>query len=118
MKLFELRRIPAVIRVVIVDDHELVRRGLSDLLESDSELSVVGQAGNAYDAFHTVQSLAPEVVVLDVRLPDGNGVELCRDIKAHAPEIKVVMLTSFADDEALLPSCPCFSASVGLCRRG
>lgn len=91
-----------MIRVVIVDDHELVRRGLSDLLESDGALSVVGQAGNAYDAFHTVLTLLPEVVVLDVRLPDGNGVELCRDIKAHSPEIKVVMLTSFADDEALL----------------
>lgn len=91
-----------MIKVAIVDDHELVRRGLKDLIESDPELSVISQAGNVYDGYQVVSSTKPDVAILDVRLPDGNGVELCREIKSHSPEIKVIMLTSYADDEALL----------------
>lgn len=90
------------IKVAIIDDHELVRRGLKDLFESDDELQVVAQAGNAYDGLQMIKSLLPDVAVLDVRLPDGNGVELCREIQSQVPSVKVIMLTSYADDEALL----------------
>ena len=91
-----------MIKVAIVDDHELVRRGLKDLIDSDPELEVIAQAGNVYDGFNTISNHNPDVAILDVRLPDGNGVELCREIKSHNPQIKVIMLTSYADDEALL----------------
>lgn len=91
-----------MIRVAIVDDHELVRRGLADLIESDPELEVIAQAGNAFDGFTAIKRYLPDVAILDVRLPDGNGVELCREIQSQAPEVKVIMLTSYADDEALL----------------
>lgn len=91
-----------MIRVAIVDDHELVRRGLKDLIESDSELEVIAQAGNAYEALQVIKSQLPDVAILDVRLPDGNGVELCRELRTVVPEVKVIMLTSYADDEALL----------------
>lgn len=91
-----------MIRVAIVDDHELVRRGLTDLINSDSELEVIVQAANAYEGFQVIKSHQPDVAILDVRLPDGNGVELCRDIQSKVPGVKVIMLTSYADDEALL----------------
>lgn len=91
-----------MIRVAIVDDHELVRRGLKDLIDPDPDLEVIAQAGNVYDGFNTINNHSPDVAILDVRLPDGNGVELCREIKSHNPQIKVIMLTSYADDEALL----------------
>lgn len=91
-----------MIKVAIVDDHELVRRGLKDLIDTDPELEVIAQAGNVYDGFNTINNHRPDVAILDVRLPDGNGVELCREIKSHNPQIKVIMLTSYADDEALL----------------
>lgn len=90
------------IRVAIIDDHELVRRGLKDLIESDGELQVVAQAGNVYDGFQVVSNLKPDVAIVDVRMPDGNGVELCREILSHVDGVKVIMLTSYADDEALL----------------
>lgn len=90
------------IRIAIVDDHELVRRGLKDLIESDPELEVIAQAGNAFDGFQIIKTHKPDVAVLDVRLPDGNGVELCRDILSQIEGVKVIMLTSYADDEALL----------------
>ena len=91
-----------MIRVAIVDDHELVRRGLTDLIESDSDLEVVAQAGNTFDGLNVIKNHLPDVAILDVRLPDGNGVELCREIQSQIPEVKVIMLTSYADDEALL----------------
>lgn len=91
-----------MIRVAIVDDHELVRRGLKDLIESDPELEVVAQAGNTFEGFQIVKAHAPDVAILDVRMPDGNGVELCREIQSKVPGVKVIMLTSYADDEALL----------------
>ncbi|MFM8621559.1 MAG: response regulator [Candidatus Nanopelagicaceae bacterium] len=91
-----------MIRVAIVDDHELVRRGLTDLIESDSKLEVVAQAGSTFDGLQIIKKYLPDVAILDVRLPDGNGVELCREVQSQVPGVKVIMLTSYADDEALL----------------
>lgn len=93
------------INVFVVDDHELVRRGLVDLISAEEDLEVVGQAGNVQNALHNLNSLCnnpPQVAVLDVRLPDGNGIELCREIRSIYPGTYVLMLTSFSDDEALL----------------
>lgn len=91
-----------MIRVAVVDDHELVRRGLTDLIESDSELEVVAQAGSTFDGLQIIKKYLPDVAILDVRLPDGNGVELCREVQSQVSGVKVIMLTSYADDEALL----------------
>lgn len=90
-----------MIKVFLLDDHELVRRGLRDLLESEADLEVVGEAGTAADALSRIPATAPHVAVLDVRLPDGNGVEVCREVRSRHPEVQCLMLTSFADDEAL-----------------
>ena len=89
-------------RVFVVDDHELVRRGLIELIDTEKDLSVVGQAGNVQEALTTLESLTTDVAVLDVRLPDGSGIELCREIRSLYPDVKVLILTSFLDDEALL----------------
>jgi two-component system, NarL family, response regulator DevR len=89
------------IRVFLLDDHEVVRRGVRELLEADGEIEVVGEAGTADEALRRVPATRPDVAVLDVRLPDGNGVEVCRDIRSGHPEVRCLMLTSFADDEAL-----------------
>jgi two-component system, NarL family, response regulator DevR len=91
------------IRVFLLDDHEVVRRGVRELLEVDSqgEIEVVGEAGTADEALRRLPAVRPDVAVLDVRLPDGNGVEVCREIRSSHPEIRCLMLTSFADDEAL-----------------
>jgi DNA-binding NarL/FixJ family response regulator len=92
------------LRVVLVDDHEVVREGLRALLDADEEIEVVGEAGTVSDAVRRVGYESPDVVVLDVRLPDGSGIEACREIRARWPEVRVLMLTSFADDEALFSS--------------
>ena len=89
------------VKVVIADDHEVVRRGLADLLGMESDMEVVGEAGTAADALHRVPAARPDVAVLDVRLPDGSGVEVCREIRSQLPEVRCLMLTSYADDEAL-----------------
>jgi two-component system, NarL family, response regulator DevR len=91
------------IRVFLLDDHEVVRRGVRELLEADSqgEIEVVGEAGTADEALRRLPAVRPDVAVLDVRLPDGNGVEVCREIRSNHPDIRCLMLTSFADDEAL-----------------
>jgi len=89
------------IRVFLLDDHEVVRRGVRELLESDSEVEVVGEAGTAEEALGRIPATSPDVAILDVRLPDGDGVEVCREIRSRNPEIQCLMLTSFADDEAL-----------------
>ncbi|ACZ29229.1 two component transcriptional regulator, LuxR family [Xylanimonas cellulosilytica DSM 15894] len=88
------------VRVFLVDDHEVVRRGVADLLEAESDLEVVGEAGTAAEALVRVPALAPDVVVLDVRLPDGDGVAVCRELRATT-DVACLMLTSFDDDEAL-----------------
>jgi DNA-binding NarL/FixJ family response regulator len=89
------------IRVFLLDDHEIVRRGVADVLETDPGIIVVGEAKNAAEALARVPALRPDVAVLDVRLPDGDGVSVCRDLRARMPELAVVMLTSYSDDEAL-----------------
>ena len=88
-------------RVFLLDDHEIVRRGVRDLLEAEDDLEVVGEAGTAQEALGRLAATRPDVAVLDVRLPDGDGVEVCREIRSTHPEIACLMLTSFADDEAL-----------------
>ncbi len=89
------------IRVFLVDDHEVVRRGLKDLLDAEDDIEVVGDAATAGMALAGIASTSPDVAVLDVRLPDGNGVEVCREVRARDPRIACLMLTSFGDDEAL-----------------
>ena len=89
------------VRVVLCDDHELVRRGLRGLLESDLTINVVGEASNADEAVKVCAELAPDVVVMDVRMPGRSGIEACRDIRAAREQTKVLILTSFADDDAL-----------------
>jgi DNA-binding NarL/FixJ family response regulator len=88
-------------KVFILDDHEVVRRGLRELFESEDDLTVVGEGATAEEAWARVPSSQPDVAVLDVRLPDGDGVEVCRDLRSAMPELKCLMLTSYADDEAL-----------------
>lgn len=92
------------VRVFLLDDHEVVRRGLRDLLEAEDDLEVVGEAGTAEEAYGRIPATRPDVAVLDVRLPDGDGIEVCREIRSKHPEIQCLMLTSFADDEALFSS--------------
>jgi DNA-binding NarL/FixJ family response regulator len=89
------------IRVFLLDDHEIVRRGVRDLLESAGDIEVVGEAGTAQQALDRVGPAAPDVAVLDVQLPDGSGIEVCRDLRSAHPETAALMLTSFADDEAM-----------------
>ncbi|WP_040320307.1 response regulator [Aeromicrobium marinum] len=89
------------IRVFLLDDHEIVRHGLRGLLESESDIVVVGESGRAADAPDQIIDLGPDVAVLDARLPDGSGIEVCREVRSARPEIKVVILTSYDDDEAL-----------------
>ena len=91
----------AAIKIFLLDDHEVVRRGVRDLLEAESDFVVVGEASTAAEALARVPAVRPDVAVLDVRLPDGNGVEVCRELKSTLPDLACLMLTSFADDEAL-----------------
>ncbi|MEY4136751.1 MAG: hypothetical protein RL205_879 [Actinomycetota bacterium] len=89
------------IRVFLLDDHEVVRRGIADLIGLEKGMTVVGEAGSKSEALTRIPAARPDVAVLDVRLPDGTGVEVCRDIRSQMPEVKCLMLTSYADDEAL-----------------
>ena len=89
------------IRVFLLDDHEIVRRGVRELLEAEDDIQVVGEASTAAEALVRVPAVRPDVAVLDVRLPDGDGVTVCRDLRSQLPELPCLMLTSFADDDAL-----------------
>ena len=89
------------IRVFLLDDHEIVRMGLKELLDAEDDLVVVGEAGTAEDALARIPAITPDVAVLDVHLPDGDGIAVCREIRSARPDIKCLILTSFADDEAL-----------------
>ncbi|GIF73848.1 DNA-binding response regulator [Asanoa siamensis] len=90
-----------VIRVYLLDDHEVVRRGLTDLLESQGDIEVVGESGLAREAGARIPALRPDVMILDARLPDGSGIDVCRDVRAVDPAVKGLVLTSYEDDEAL-----------------
>lgn len=87
--------------VFLVDDHEVVRRGVADLLSAHEDLEVVGDAGSVAEALARIPALRPDVAVLDVRLPDGSGVELCRDLRSRMPQLACLMLTSFTDEQAM-----------------
>ncbi len=88
-------------RVFLVDDHEIVRRGISQLVDAEPDLEVVGEAGTVHEAIRRIAATTPDVAVLDVRLPDGNGIDLCRDIRSRHPEIFCLILTGYDDDQAL-----------------
>jgi DNA-binding NarL/FixJ family response regulator len=89
-------------RIFLVDDHEIVRRGIAELLDRESDLEVVGEAGDVAHALARIEATRPDVAVLDVRLPDGDGVELCREIRSRHPEVRCLMLTAYDDDEATM----------------
>jgi DNA-binding NarL/FixJ family response regulator len=93
--------VPVTTRVFLLDDHEIVRRGIRELLEAEGDLQVVGEAATAEEAYGRIPATSPHVAVLDVRLPDGDGVEVCREIRSKHPEIACIMLTSFSDDDAV-----------------
>lgn len=89
------------IRVFLLDDHEIVRRGVAELIGAESDLVVVGEAGTAAEAIRRIPAARPDVAILDGRLPDGSGIEVCREVRAHHPEIRCLILTSYDDDEAI-----------------
>ncbi|MEU8233182.1 response regulator transcription factor [Actinoplanes sp. NPDC048967] len=90
-----------MIRVFLLDDHEVVRRGLVDLLQATGDIEVVGESGSAQEATRRIPALRPDVAILDGRLPDGSGIDVCRDVRAVDSSIKGLILTSYEDDEAL-----------------
>jgi two-component system, NarL family, response regulator DevR len=90
-----------LIRVFLVDDHEVVRRGVQEMLSADDGVRVVGEAGTVAEALARIPAARPDVAVLDVRLPDGSGVDVCREIRTRQPAVKCLMLTSYFDDQAL-----------------
>jgi DNA-binding NarL/FixJ family response regulator len=92
------------IRLFLVDDHELIRRGLGACIEAEEDLELAGEAASAEEALARIPAVRPDLVVLDVRLPDGNGVEVCREIRSNHPDAQVLMLTSFSDETALIDS--------------
>ena len=92
---------PARIGVFLLDDHEVVRRGVAELLIAEGDIDIVGEAGTAAEALARIPATRPDVAVLDVRLPDGNGVEVCREIRSRLPQVHCLMLTSYGDDDAL-----------------
>ena len=89
-------------RVFLVDDHEIVRRGIADLLDREPDLEVVGEAGDATHALARIAATMPDVAILDVRLPDGDGIELCREVRSRHPEVRCLILTAYDDDEAAM----------------
>jgi DNA-binding NarL/FixJ family response regulator len=97
----ESQTAPSTIRVYLLDDHEIVRRGLKELLESEGDIQVVGESGSAGEATRRIPALRPDVAILDARLPDGSGIDVCRDVRSREPETAALILTSYDDDEAL-----------------
>jgi len=91
----------APVRVFLLDDHEIVRRGIADLLHAEAGITVVGEAGTAAEALRRIPATYPHVAVLDTRLPDGSGIDVCREIRSSSPEIRCLMLTSYDDNDAL-----------------
>ncbi|MFD4401294.1 response regulator [Nocardia sp. NPDC058499] len=91
-----------MITVFLVDDHEIVRRGVADLIDAEDDMEVIGEAGDVARALARIPALRPDVVVLDVRLPDGNGIELCRELCSARPDLPCLILTSFTDEQAML----------------
>jgi two-component system response regulator DevR len=89
------------IRVFLLDDHEIVRRGLADLLETEPGITVVGEAGTAAEALNRIPAALPDVAVLDARLPDGSGIDVCRDIRSSMPAVRCLILTSYDDNDAV-----------------
>ncbi|MFQ6027152.1 MAG: response regulator transcription factor, partial [Dehalococcoidia bacterium] len=92
------------LQVLLVDDHDIVRKGLAMIMSRQEDLQVVGEAGTAAEAVEKAAALSPDVAVLDIRLPDGSGIEACRDIRSQNADIKVLMLTSYSDEEAVIGS--------------
>src|SRR5690606_4933315 len=90
-----------MIRVYLLDDHEIVRRGVADLLAAEGDIEVVGESGSAQEAIRRIPAVRPDVAVLDARLPDGSGIDVCREIRSVDPSIRALILTSYEDDEAL-----------------
>jgi two-component system response regulator DevR len=91
-----------MLTVFLVDDHEVVRRGVAEMLDDEDDLTVTGQAASVSEALARIPALRPDVAVLDMRLPDGNGVELCRDLRSKLPDLNCLMLTSYTDDQAMM----------------
>ena len=92
---------PEPIKVFLLDDHEIVRRGIRELLEAEGDIVVVGESGSAQEATRRIPALRPDVAILDGRLPDGSGIDVCRDVRSVDPGIKALILTSYDDDDAL-----------------
>src|SRR6476659_11009512 len=93
--------VPPVVRAFLVDDHEVVRRGVAEVLEDDPGMTVAGEAGSCAEALARVPAVRPDVVVLDMRLPDGNGAELCRALRARVQGLRCLVLTSYSEQDAL-----------------
>ncbi|NIH80322.1 response regulator [Amycolatopsis viridis] len=91
-----------MVRVFLVDDHEVVRRGVADVVRAEADLEVAGEASTAGEALARIPAVRPDVAVLDLRLPDGNGIELCRELCSRMPELRCLMLTSYTDEQAML----------------
>jgi two-component system response regulator DevR len=103
-----------MIRVFVVDDHELVRRGLLEVLVDAGDITIVGECATAAEAVRRIPRTGPDLVLLDVRLPDGSGIEVCREVRSRDPRIRVLMLTSYEDPEAVIASALAGAAGVAL----
>ena len=97
----ELNASGVSIRVFLLDDHEIVRRGIADLLAAEADITVIGEAGSAAEAMARIPAARPDVAVLDARLPDGSGIDVCRDIRSAMPEVRCLILTSYDDNDAI-----------------